>query len=64
VAPRKIPPAVARLIWHRREHNRIVPNERGLMLPPRSVRAKHHRPVYDELLCRLASFLQPATEAA
>ena len=60
-APRAILPLVVRLMWHRREGDRVVLDERGLMLRPNGLWADRHRAVYDQLLERLAALLVEGT---
>jgi hypothetical protein len=57
-APRAILPLVVQLMWHRRQGDRVVLDERGLMLRPNGLWADRHRVVYDQLLERLAALLQ------
>jgi hypothetical protein len=60
-APRAILPLVVRLMWHRREGDRVILDERALMLRPNDLWADRHQAVYDQLLERLAALLVEGT---
>jgi hypothetical protein len=61
-APREILPGVVRLMWHRREGDRIRLRDRGLLLRPATVRAACHKREYDALVDRLTALLRPAQQ--
>lgn len=61
-APREILPGVVRLMWHRREGDRIKLRERGLLLRPAAVRVPRYKREYDALVDRLTELLRPAEQ--
>jgi hypothetical protein len=62
-APRAILPLVVRLMWHRRDGDRVILAGRALMLRPRERRAECHQAAYTQLLERLTVLLQDPAPA-
>jgi hypothetical protein len=64
IAPRDMFPKIVRMMWHRRERNRIYLREYGLLFRPRRVRVEAHQREYGELTEHLARLLKEVPETA
>lgn len=58
---RNLLPKIIRMMWHKRENNRVKIKDYGLLFRPKVVRVEQFRNQYDELARHLVSILNEAT---